>query len=87
MSLRAPLLTVILREQSDRRISPLRAGSGVAILVPSESEESRFEIASSLTLLAMTEKGTPRNDKEDRAPRNDKEDLAPAMTRKEIGYH
>jgi len=26
----------------------------VAILVPSESEESRFEIASSLTLLAMT---------------------------------
>ena len=35
----------------------------MAILVPSESEESRFEIASSLTLLAMTEKGTPRNDK------------------------
>ena len=28
----------------------------MAILVPSESEESRFEIASSLTLLAMTNK-------------------------------
>ena len=36
----------------------------MAILVPSESEESRSEIASSLTLLAMTEKGTPRNDME-----------------------
>jgi hypothetical protein len=41
----------------------------VAILVPSESEESRapvcFGYASQpLTLLAMTEKGTPRNDME-----------------------
>jgi len=46
-SLRAPSLTVILREQSDRRISPLRAGSGVAISVG-------HGIASALACLAMT---------------------------------
>ncbi len=36
---------------------------GIAELVPSVSEESHSEIASSLLLLAMTEKGTPHNDK------------------------
>jgi len=34
----------------------------IAEPVPSISEESHSEIASSLALLAMTEKGVPRND-------------------------
>ena len=75
LSLRAPLLTVILREQSDRRISPLRAGSSVAIIVPSESEESRFEIAELVpsetrNLMLQFVSATPRNDKKGRTVTN-----------------
>jgi len=36
---------------------------GIAEPVPSVSEESHSEFASSLTLLAMTEKGAPRSNK------------------------